>query len=256
MPQSDPGAQGGRAQRALSPPFGRFGARACAHRAGCGAARAGVELWRRIGGAAAHGGGDAPGDAGDLHRHRDALCRDAGLSAGAGRAARPARSARHPPRCGGARAHRPRTDAIPTRYRRLLCPAQDRPCSARSRGSTAGSRGASAIRRARAPALEFFEVEDATGRLKVNPLAHWARDDLRTYMEENRLPRHPLVARGYPSIGCWPCTTPVREMKIPAQAAGVTRKKPNAASMSRAAASSAREFAHDHHRHRPGLRPR
>ena len=64
-------------------------------------------------------------------------------------------------------------------------------------------------------ALEFFEVEDGTGRLKVNPLAHWARADLRSYMEENRLPRHPLVARGYPSIGCWPCTTPVREGEDP-----------------------------------------
>ncbi len=58
-------------------------------------------------------------------------------------------------------------------------------------------------------ALDFFEVEDGTGRIKINPLAHWAVEDLRTYMEENRLPRHPLVARGYPSIGCAPCTTPV-----------------------------------------------
>jgi len=59
-------------------------------------------------------------------------------------------------------------------------------------------------------ALEFFEVEDHSRRIKVNPLAHWAPEDIRTYMEENRLPRHPLVARGYPSIGCIPCTTPVR----------------------------------------------
>ncbi len=58
-------------------------------------------------------------------------------------------------------------------------------------------------------ALDFFEIEDGTGRIKVNPLAHWAAEDLRTYMEENRLPRHPLVAKGYPSIGCAPCTTPV-----------------------------------------------
>jgi phosphoadenosine phosphosulfate reductase len=28
-------------------------------------------------------------------------------------------------------------------------------------------------------------------------------------MDENRLPRHPLVAKGYPSIGCAPCTSPV-----------------------------------------------
>ncbi len=60
-------------------------------------------------------------------------------------------------------------------------------------------------------ALDFFEVEPATGRIKVNPLAHWTRDDVQTYMEENRLPRHPLVARGYPSIGCMPCTQPVAQ---------------------------------------------
>jgi phosphoadenosine phosphosulfate reductase len=57
--------------------------------------------------------------------------------------------------------------------------------------------------------LDFFETEAATGRMKVNPLAHLAAADVRAYMDENRLPRHPLVARGYPSIGCAPCTTPV-----------------------------------------------
>ena len=64
-------------------------------------------------------------------------------------------------------------------------------------------------------ALDFFEVEEGTGRLKVNPLAHWAREDLVAYMEENRLPRHPMVAKGYPSIGCAPCTSPVKEGEDP-----------------------------------------
>jgi len=59
--------------------------------------------------------------------------------------------------------------------------------------------------------LDFFETEPGTGRMKVNPLAHWRREDVQTYMEENRLPRHPLVAKGYPSIGCMPCTSPVNE---------------------------------------------
>ena len=61
--------------------------------------------------------------------------------------------------------------------------------------------------------LEFFETEDGAGnkpaRMKVNPLAHWRREDVQTYMTENNLPRHPLVAKGYPSIGCIPCTSPV-----------------------------------------------
>ena len=64
-------------------------------------------------------------------------------------------------------------------------------------------------------ALEFFEVEEGTGRIKVNPLAHWAPEDVRAYMTENRLPRHPLVAKGYPSIGCAPCTSPVKEGEDP-----------------------------------------
>ncbi len=63
--------------------------------------------------------------------------------------------------------------------------------------------------------LDFFEIEEGTHRIKVNPLAHWAPDDLRTYIEENRLPRHPLVAKGYPSIGCMPCTSPVKPGEDP-----------------------------------------
>lgn len=57
--------------------------------------------------------------------------------------------------------------------------------------------------------LEFFEAEDGVGRLKINPLAHWDRGDVADYILNNRLPRHPLVAQGYPSIGCAPCTSPV-----------------------------------------------
>lgn len=54
--------------------------------------------------------------------------------------------------------------------------------------------------------LPHFEA-DAAGRLKVNPLAHWRREDLTAYIDENRLPRHPLGGQGYASVGCAPCTT-------------------------------------------------
>ncbi len=57
--------------------------------------------------------------------------------------------------------------------------------------------------------LDFFELDPETGLIKVNPLAHWGPEDVRDYMDENRLPRHPLVAQGYPSIGCAPCTSKV-----------------------------------------------
>ena len=58
--------------------------------------------------------------------------------------------------------------------------------------------------------VDFFE-EETPVRMKINPLAHWRREDVQEYIEENALPKHPLVARGYPSIGCAPCTSPVKE---------------------------------------------
>lgn len=45
--------------------------------------------------------------------------------------------------------------------------------------------------------------------IKVNPLAAWSMADIADYMHVHGLPAHPLVARGYPSIGCSPCTSPV-----------------------------------------------
>ncbi|MGI9388934.1 MAG: phosphoadenylyl-sulfate reductase [Boseongicola sp.] len=54
--------------------------------------------------------------------------------------------------------------------------------------------------------IEFFENEDDR-RIKINPLAFWAPEDVTDYIQNNRLPRHPLVSRGYPSLGCEPCTT-------------------------------------------------
>ncbi|ACB95879.1 phosphoadenylyl-sulfate reductase [Beijerinckia indica] len=59
-------------------------------------------------------------------------------------------------------------------------------------------------------ALSFFEQEEGTSRIKVNPLAGWTAQDLAAYLKKWDLPAHPLVAKGYPSIGCIPCTSPVR----------------------------------------------
>ena len=52
-----------------------------------------------------------------------------------------------------------------------------------------------------------FEVED--GRLKINPLGDWVKADLEAYFAERDLPRHPLEAQGFLSVGCAPCTSPV-----------------------------------------------
>ncbi len=61
--------------------------------------------------------------------------------------------------------------------------------------------------------LPRFEIDttDVQGRLKVNPLVTWSPDDIAAYMAEHDLPAHPLVAEGYPSIGCSPCTSKVAE---------------------------------------------
>ncbi|MDE1131920.1 MAG: phosphoadenylyl-sulfate reductase [Ascidiaceihabitans sp.] len=63
--------------------------------------------------------------------------------------------------------------------------------------------------------LNMFEAEDNSPRIKVNPLALWSAQDTQRFMQDTQLPRHPLVAKGYPSIGCAPCTTPVKEGEDP-----------------------------------------
>jgi phosphoadenosine phosphosulfate reductase len=55
--------------------------------------------------------------------------------------------------------------------------------------------------RANLPVVEYSE-----GRFKVNPLASWTHEDVEAYFTSRNLSHHPLVADGYPSIGCWPCT--------------------------------------------------
>lgn len=48
------------------------------------------------------------------------------------------------------------------------------------------------------------------GVFRINPLADFTREDIDREMERRGLPLHPLVAKGYRSIGCAPCTAPVR----------------------------------------------
>lgn len=52
-------------------------------------------------------------------------------------------------------------------------------------------------------------VEAADHQVKFNPLANWGKAELDAYMVAHNLPAHPLVAQGFPSIGCWPCTQAV-----------------------------------------------
>lgn len=74
--------------------------------------------------------------------------------------------------------------------------------------SISGRKGFQSATRSGLPRFEIDRT-DAEGRLKFNPLASWSSEDLEAYMVRHDLPRHPLVAQGYPSIGCAPCTSKV-----------------------------------------------
>ncbi|QUM74296.1 phosphoadenylyl-sulfate reductase [Sphingopyxis granuli] len=63
--------------------------------------------------------------------------------------------------------------------------------------------------------LPRFELDGSSGRLKFNPLANWTREALDAWFETHDLPRHPLEAEGYPSIGCSPCTSKVKPGEDP-----------------------------------------
>lgn len=57
--------------------------------------------------------------------------------------------------------------------------------------------------------LPVFEAD--SGRIKVNPLAGWTSGDVEAYRGTHDLPPHPLVADGFRSIGCMPCTDRVAD---------------------------------------------
>ena len=61
-------------------------------------------------------------------------------------------------------------------------------------------RGQSATREA------ISKIEQVNGRFKISPLADWSKEQLEAYLAEHEVPRHPLYAAGYTSIGCGPCT--------------------------------------------------
>ena len=61
--------------------------------------------------------------------------------------------------------------------------------------------------------LPRFEIDE--GRLKINALADWSKADLDAHFTARDLPRHPLEAQGYPSVGCVPCTSQVQPGEDP-----------------------------------------
>ena len=51
--------------------------------------------------------------------------------------------------------------------------------------------------------------------MKINPLADWDKPAIDAHFTARKLPRHPLEAAGYPSIGCQPCTSQVQSGEDP-----------------------------------------
>jgi phosphoadenosine phosphosulfate reductase len=60
--------------------------------------------------------------------------------------------------------------------------------------------------RSNLPSIEL----DEKGIFRINPLITWDKHKIRAAFEAEHLPQHPLVAEGYLSIGCEPCTRPVK----------------------------------------------
>jgi phosphoadenosine phosphosulfate reductase len=60
--------------------------------------------------------------------------------------------------------------------------------------------------RAAAPIVSY---DEAFGLVKINPMATWTDDDIDSYVTDHDLPVHPLIEKGYLSIGCAPTTRPV-----------------------------------------------
>lgn len=67
-----------------------------------------------------------------------------------------------------------------------------------------GLRPGQSVTREGVRAVEIDEVHG--GRIKLNPLATWSRDQVATYVRENNVPVNALHAQGYPSVGCAPCS--------------------------------------------------
>src|SRR5271163_4343560 len=82
-----------------------------------------------------------------------------------------------------------------------------RPLAEAMEGFDAWITGRKGFQNATRASLPLFEAEGE--RIKINPLVGWSSSDVLKYIEEAGLPRHPLVAKGFPSIGCLPCTSPV-----------------------------------------------
>lgn len=60
--------------------------------------------------------------------------------------------------------------------------------------------------------MRLIEWDERHGLLKINPLIHWTEQQVWDYIKENHVPYNRLHDKGFPSIGCEPCTRAVRRI--------------------------------------------
>ncbi|KAB7706290.1 phosphoadenylyl-sulfate reductase [Bacillus aerolatus] len=72
----------------------------------------------------------------------------------------------------------------------------------------------SGLRREQSPTrshTQYINKDEKFHKVKICPIIHWTWEDIMAYIHINKLPYNPLHDKGYPSIGCAPCTQSVSE---------------------------------------------
>ena len=103
---------------------------------------------------------------------------------------------------------------------RMLCCdiRKSRPLERKLKGMKAWAVG---LRRSQNDSRSEVPKVDLTATpVKISPLADWTGEQVDEYIRQNNVPRHPLYARGYTSIGCDPCTRASRPVRTNEPAAG------------------------------------
>lgn len=58
--------------------------------------------------------------------------------------------------------------------------------------------------------IGMIRLDPRVGAYRLYPLANWTDKQIDDYVAEHGIPVHPLYEKGFASIGCWTCTTPIQ----------------------------------------------
>ena len=95
--------------------------------------------------------------------------------------------------------------------RRLCCDIRKvKPLAKFLQGKSAWITGLRALQSVTRSGMREIEYDGQFRLIKLNPLVHWTEEDVGRYTAERGLPQNPLYSKGFKSIGCAPCTRPVK----------------------------------------------